>query len=117
MLRFAKESGTEFLDTLRDTTLRKHIATMGITLNLTDNQITDLANFMGHHEKIHKEVYRKPVIDIKDIIEVSQLLEAAQGVRDTSNNLINESDSKIESNKDTEITENSEIIEENSCLQ
>jgi len=89
---------------------------MGITLNLTDNQITDLANFMGHHEKIHKKVYRKPII-VKDITEVSQLLEAAQGVRDTSNNLINESDSEVENNKDTEITENSEIMEEISCLQ
>jgi len=38
-------------------------------------------------------------------------------VRDTSNNLINESDSEVESNKDTEITENSETIEEISCLQ
>jgi len=68
---------------------------------------------MSHHEKIHKEVYRKPVI-VKDITEVSQLLEAAQGVRDTSDNLINESDSEVENNKDTE---NSEIIEEINCLQ
>ncbi|XP_067207873.1 uncharacterized protein [Linepithema humile] len=105
MLRFAKESKTEFPDTLRGTTLRKHIATMGITLNLTDNQITDLVNFMGHHEKIHKEVYRKPVI-IKDITEVSQLLEAAQGVRDAANNLIDESDSEAESDKNIEIKEN-----------
>ncbi|XP_018309626.1 uncharacterized protein [Mycetomoellerius zeteki] len=87
MLDFAKESGTEFPDTLRGTTLRKHIATMGITLNLTDNQITDLAHFMGHHEKIHMEIYRKPEI-VKDITEVSQLLEAAQGVRDAANNLM-----------------------------
>lgn len=117
MLRFAKESGTEFPETLRGTTLRKHIATMGITLNLTDHQITDLANFMGHHEKIHKEVYRKPVI-VKDITEVSQLLEAAQGVRDEANNLIDESDSdEDESNINTEITENNEIFNKISYLQ
>lgn len=116
MLRFAKESGTEFPDTLRGTTLRKHIATMGITLNLTDNQITDLANFMGHHEKIHKEVYRKPVL-IKDITEVSQLLEAAQGVRDAANNVIDESDSEDESNINTEITEDSKIFDKISYLQ
>lgn len=116
MLRFAKESGSEFPDTLRGTTLRKHIATMGITLNLTDNQITDLANFMGHHEKIHKEVYRKPII-VKDITEISQLLEAAQGVRDADNNVIDESDSDVESNENTETTENNETFKEMSSLQ
>lgn len=116
MLRFAKESGTEFPYTLRGTILRKHIATMGITLNLTDNQITDLANFMGHHEKIHKEVYRKPVM-VKDITEISQLLEAAQGVRDAANNLIDESDSEVECDTITETTENNEIFEEISSLQ
>ncbi|XP_025265727.1 uncharacterized protein LOC112638362 [Camponotus floridanus] len=93
MLRFAKESGTEFPETLH------------------------LANFMGHHEKIHKEVYRKPVI-VKDITEVSQLLEAAQGVRDKANNLIDESDSdEDESNINTEITENNEIFNKISYLQ
>lgn len=116
MLRFAKESGTEFPNTLRGTTLRKHIATMGIILNLTDNQITDLANFMGHHEKIHKEIYRRPVI-VKDITEVSQLLEAAQGVRDAANNLIDESDSENENDKDTAITENNEIFGKINCSQ
>ncbi|XP_036141218.1 uncharacterized protein LOC118645047 [Monomorium pharaonis] len=114
MTHFAKECGTEFPNTLTSTTLRKHIATMGITLNLTDTQITDLANFMGHHEKIHKEIYRKPVV-VKDITEVSQLLEAAQGIRDSANNLIEESDSEIEyENKDST---NDEIFEETNSLQ
>lgn len=116
MLRFAKESGTEFPDTLRGTALRKHIATMGITLNLTDNQITDLAYFMGHHEKIHKEVYRKPEV-IKDITEISQLLEAAQGVRDAANNVIIESDSEDESDRDINDIENNETFEEISSMQ
>ncbi|XP_018360371.1 PREDICTED: uncharacterized protein LOC108759423 [Trachymyrmex cornetzi] len=75
---------------------------MGITLNLTDNQITDLAHFMGRHEKIHMEIYRI----VKDITEVSQLLEAAQGVRDAANNLIEESDSENEIDNSIEITAN-----------
>ncbi|XP_025990503.2 uncharacterized protein LOC105200296 [Solenopsis invicta] len=86
---------------------------MGITLNLTDNQITDLANFMGHHEKIHKEVYRNPVI-VKDITEISQLLEAAQGVRDEANNLIDETDSEdaSETENSTDMTENDDTFPE-----
>lgn len=116
MLRFAKESGTEFPDTLRGTTLRKHIATMGITLNLTDDQITDLANFMGHHEKIHKEVYRRPIA-VKDITEISQLLEAAQGVKDSRNNFIEESDSDFESTENLQTTEDNTTFEENNSLQ
>lgn len=114
MLRFAKESGVKFSNTMRGTTLRKHIATMGITLNLTDNQITDLANFMGHHEKIHKEVYRKPVI-VKDVTEISQLLEAAHGVRDATNNLIDESDSDTEDDKNA--TEDNEMYKKVNSLQ
>ncbi|XP_039306736.1 uncharacterized protein LOC120358084 [Solenopsis invicta] len=111
--RFAKENGSEFPETISSTKLRKHIATMGITLNLTDNQITDLANFMGHHEKIHKEVYRNPVI-VKDITEISQLLEAAQGVRDEANNLIDETDSEdaSETENSTDMTENDDTFPE-----
>ncbi|KYN43056.1 hypothetical protein ALC56_02495 [Trachymyrmex septentrionalis] len=44
------------------TTLRKHVATLGVNLNLMDSEIVDLANFMGHEEKIHREYYRMPIV-------------------------------------------------------
>ncbi|XP_011635947.1 uncharacterized protein LOC105426424 isoform X1 [Pogonomyrmex barbatus] len=88
---FVKKSGIEFPETI------------------------NLANFMGYHERIHKEMYRNPLI-IKDIIEVSQLLEATQGVRDATNNLIEETDSEAEHDS-SEITENNETFQEISYSQ
>lgn len=50
---------------LRGTQLRKHIATVVQTLNLKNCDITQLANFMGHDEKIHKQHYRLPTTAIQ----------------------------------------------------
>lgn len=63
---------------LRGTQLRKHIATHSVLLNLSECEVTDLANFMGHSEKIHKDHYRIPII-ARDIEKMSRLLELAQG--------------------------------------
>lgn len=41
------------------TKLRKHLANSCIKLNLSDNELIDLASFMGHNVNIHKSVYRK----------------------------------------------------------
>nr|XP_046492474.1 uncharacterized protein LOC124224077 isoform X1 [Neodiprion pinetum] len=70
--------GAKVPSSLRGTTLRKHIATHCINLNLSDTQVSDLANFMGHHDKIHKEIYRQPIAQ-RDIVKISKLLELAQG--------------------------------------
>lgn len=78
MRQYAKECGAEILNALRGTKLRKHIATRCINLNLSDTQVTQLANFMGHHEKIHKEIYRQPVLET-DIVKISKILKTAQG--------------------------------------
>ncbi|XP_046592519.1 uncharacterized protein LOC124293865 [Neodiprion lecontei] len=45
---------------------------------LARNYVSDLANFMGHHDKIHKEIYRQPIAQ-RDIVKISKLLELAQG--------------------------------------
>lgn len=70
--------GAEHPERLRGTKLRKHIATTCIKLNLEEDEVTDLANFMGHDEKIHRNIYRQPVAS-RDILRVSRLLEVAQG--------------------------------------
>lgn len=54
---FAFESRANLPETLRGTTLRKHIAKNCIHFNLTENEVTDAADFMGHSEKIHKNYY------------------------------------------------------------
>nr|XP_032289146.1 uncharacterized protein LOC26531323 isoform X3 [Drosophila virilis] len=58
--------------------LRKHLATYTSMLNVKDVQIDRLANFMGHHKDIHKEIFRIPVT-VAEIAEVSQMLMAALG--------------------------------------
>ncbi|XP_077259749.1 uncharacterized protein LOC143896078 isoform X2 [Temnothorax americanus] len=96
--QYAVECGAENPETLRATELRKHIATMCINYNLSENEISSLANFMGHADKIHLTHYRQPVIE-KEILEISQYLEAAQGVgRD-------EEDNSSDDNSDSECSE------------
>lgn len=81
MRKYSAASGAKMPTSLRGTILRKHIATICITLDVSDNQVSDLANFMGHHEKIHKSHYRQSVIT-RDLA-ISRLLKYAQG-EDTS---------------------------------
>lgn len=49
---------------------------------------------MGHHEHIHKEIYKQPVAKV-DILEMSKILEKAQGADTTASN-------------ETDVTTNSE---------
>lgn len=87
MRKFARECNANQSTTLRGTTLRKHIATHCIQLNLNDTDVSDLATFMGHADKIHRKHYRQPVAT-RDILKISRYLEAVsqQGnAQDTSN--------------------------------
>lgn len=79
--KYSIECGADHPERLRGTKLRKHIATTCIKLNLQDDQVRDLANFMGHNEKIHRNIYRQPVAS-RDILRMSKLLEIAQGKTD-----------------------------------
>jgi len=83
MRDFASACGAKNISALRGTALRKHIATKCVDLNLSDNQVIRVANFMDHHEHIHKEIYRQPVAKV-DILEMSKILEKAQGANITT---------------------------------
>ncbi|XP_031333648.1 uncharacterized protein LOC116163696 [Photinus pyralis] len=76
--KFAVECGAEKPTTLRGTALRKHFATTCVALELTDSEVSDVANFMGHHEKIHHKHYRLS-IPANDILNMSKLLEKVMG--------------------------------------
>jgi len=89
MRRYSEECGALHPDRLRGTNLRKHIATTCINLNLKDHEVSDLANFMGHDEKIHKNHYRHPILS-REIFQVSKLLE-----------IVHEKDSDDEMKEDT----------------
>ncbi|MEQ2221430.1 hypothetical protein ILYODFUR_015854, partial [Ilyodon furcidens] len=45
---------------LSSTKLRKHMATTSKVLNLTDNEMDDLADFLGHDIRVHCQCYRWP---------------------------------------------------------
>ncbi|KAK0158082.1 hypothetical protein PV327_011146, partial [Microctonus hyperodae] len=76
MRRFANECSALIPSALRGTTLRKHIATYMSMLNIEEHQVDRLANFMGHHKDIHKNIYRVPV-SVAEMTDVSRLLMAA----------------------------------------
>ncbi|KAF5307629.1 hypothetical protein FQR65_LT18374 [Abscondita terminalis] len=78
MRKFAVACGADNPERLRGTTLRKHIATTCISLNLNEVEIKDLADFMGHKSDIHKNIYRQPVLH-RDVFNITKLLEVAQG--------------------------------------
>lgn len=84
MRRFANEAGVDHPELLRGTQLRKHLATQSALLNLDDCEVSDLANFMGHAEKIHKDIYRLPLAT-RDIARVSQILEIGVGRKQRKN--------------------------------
>lgn len=94
MRKHAPLCGAEYPERLRGTRLRKHIATTCIRLNLEDEQVKDLANFMGHHESIHKNIYRQS-IPAQDILRVSKYLELAQGQDDVSSGTSEDEDTEI----------------------
>ncbi|KAK0073117.1 hypothetical protein PV325_010258 [Microctonus aethiopoides] len=91
MRKFSEKCGATMPQTLRGTTLRKHIATYIAMLGMEEHQISDLANFMGHNKQIHKDIYRVPV-PMRDVTDVSQLLQAAIGGDEENENTDNSSD-------------------------
>lgn len=77
--KFVKACKADMPETLKATELRKHIATAGISLNLSNNEIQNLSRCMGHEVKIHLRTYRQR-LPLNAILQMSQLLEKAQGV-------------------------------------
>lgn len=63
---------------LRGTKLRKHMASMCATMNLSDNDITNVANFMGHDDQIHRNVYRHNTLQ-REVTDMTAVLQKCQG--------------------------------------
>ncbi|XP_073726921.1 uncharacterized protein [Misgurnus anguillicaudatus] len=55
-----REYGIKNPEALSSTRLRKHIATMSKILNLDENEADQLADFLGHDIRIHRQYYRLP---------------------------------------------------------
>lgn len=95
---YSLECGAKMPLKLRGTKLRKHIATTCITLNLSEPDITELANQLGHEKSIHVRHYRQAIPQL-EIVKMSRLLKIAQGEND---NQVQEDDSQM----DTELSLN-----------
>ncbi|XP_056611303.1 uncharacterized protein LOC130427704 isoform X2 [Triplophysa dalaica] len=74
---FANHCGAQNPEYLRSTQLRKQVATMSQVLNLKDNELDQLANFLGHDIRVHRDYYRLPDATI-EIAKISKLLLAME---------------------------------------
>lgn len=75
--QFAHMCGAKNPEHLRSTHLRKHVATLSQILNLKDNELDQLANFLGHDIRVHRDFYRLPEATI-EIAKISKLLLAME---------------------------------------
>lgn len=57
--RYAKESNAKNPELLRSTKLRKHVATLCQLLDLNNQELEQVARFMGHDIRVHCEYYRQ----------------------------------------------------------
>lgn len=76
--KFAELSGAENPSRINGTNLRKQLATMCVSFKLDDAEVADVADFMGHAELVHRNIYRQNTID-RQVVMMSQWLEAALG--------------------------------------
>lgn len=67
------EANIENPQHLRSTNFRKHIATISQILNLKENELDILADFLGHDIRTHRDFYRLPE-DTIQLAKVSKLL-------------------------------------------
>ncbi|XP_062385759.1 uncharacterized protein LOC134072896 isoform X1 [Sardina pilchardus] len=75
--QFADACGAEDPQNLRSTNLRKQIATISQVMNLKDNELDQLADFLGHDIRVHIEYYRLPQSTIQ-LAKISKLLMAME---------------------------------------
>lgn len=75
--QIAKECGAKHPETLSSTKLRKHVSTLSTVLNLRDNEMDILANFLGHDIRVHRQYYRLPEGTLQ-LAKVSKVLIALE---------------------------------------
>ncbi|KAL1454610.1 hypothetical protein WDU94_010826 [Cyamophila willieti] len=75
LLYFSRKCGAKNPETLKSSLLRKSIATFSQLLHLKENEMHNLADFMGHNFQIHSEYYRLPN-EVTQMCHLSKLLVA-----------------------------------------
>jgi len=75
--KFSKLCGAKNPESLTSTRLRKQVATLSTVLNLKENEMDQLATFLGHDIRVHREFYRLPESTLQ-LAKVSKLLIAME---------------------------------------
>lgn len=70
---YASQCGAKHPELLRSTQLRKHVATLSQILNLKNNELDQVADFLGHDIRVHRDFYRLPVPTMQ-LAKISKLL-------------------------------------------
>uniref|UniRef100_A0AAV2M4K5 Uncharacterized protein n=1 Tax=Knipowitschia caucasica TaxID=637954 RepID=A0AAV2M4K5_KNICA len=70
---YASQCGAKHPELLRSTQLRKHVATLSQILNLKNNELDQVADFLGHDIRVHRDFYRFPVPTMQ-LAKISKLL-------------------------------------------
>ncbi|KAM9431823.1 uncharacterized protein Hap1MRO34_002964 isoform 2-T3 [Clarias gariepinus] len=74
---YARECGAQSPEFLRSTHLRKHVATLSQILNLKNNELDQVADFLGHDIRVHRDYYRLPEATTQ-LAKISKLLLAME---------------------------------------
>ncbi|XP_070411294.1 uncharacterized protein [Nothobranchius furzeri] len=70
---YSNQCGAQRPDLLRSTQLRKHVATLSQVLNLKNHELDQVADFLGHDIRVHREYYRLPEATTQ-LAKISKLL-------------------------------------------
>ncbi|KAF3856684.1 hypothetical protein F7725_017407 [Dissostichus mawsoni] len=74
---YANECGAKNPELLRSTQLRKHVATLSQVLNLKNHELDQVADFLGHDIRVHRQYYRLPEATTQ-LAKISKLLLAME---------------------------------------
>lgn len=74
---YANDCGAQSPELLRSTQLRKHVATLSQVLNLKNHKLDQVADFLGHDIRVHREYYRLPEATTQ-LAKISKLLLAME---------------------------------------
>ncbi|XP_043986820.1 uncharacterized protein LOC122839374 isoform X2 [Gambusia affinis] len=77
---FSRACGAKCPSSLTSTKLRKHAATLSTVLNMTNTEMDQLATFLGHDIRIHREYYRLPEKTLQ-LAKISKVLMALENGR------------------------------------
>lgn len=79
--KLSKDCGAKNPENLTSTRLRKQVATVAQLLNLSENDIEQLATFMGHSKEVHKQFYRlsESTFQVTKVSKLLLMMEKGQG--------------------------------------